>query len=86
MSRTWSVEQRSALREFQLAGEDVDDATPQEELRRSWKRLASNWHPDRNAADEAAGTFVRLCFAWDLLKVGPRGVPQGDQGFRSLWR
>ena len=42
------------------------DASP-EEVKRAWRRLARDWHPDRNPAPEAAERFKELAAAWATL-------------------
>lgn len=51
------------------------DVSP-EEVKRAYRRLALEWHPDRNRAPEAAGRFQAIAEAYAILS---------DPSRRAAW-
>ena len=43
---------------------------PKEEIKRAYRRLAMQWHPDRNPSPEARQKFILLTEAYDALMSG----------------
>lgn len=56
-----SLNRREALARFKLP----DDASASD-IRKTWRRLALRWHPDRENGD--AEQFRVLCEAWQILR------------------
>lgn len=56
-----SMERHEALRLFEL----TTDASASE-IRKTWRKLALRWHPDRDNGD--AERFRVLCAAWNVLR------------------
>ncbi len=46
---------------------EVSPDSPQEEIRRSYRRLAKKWHPDVNRSPEANERFLLIQKAWKTL-------------------
>ena len=47
----------------------LDESATQDEIRRAYRRLAAENHPDRNPDDDAAAVrFQRVCQAYDMLR------------------
>jgi hypothetical protein len=60
------MDRARALKLFQLP----IDAT-ESDIRKTWRKLALRWHPDRERGD--AEKFRVLCEAWHLLRQSQRG-------------
>ncbi|MCG9721098.1 DNA-J related domain-containing protein [Shewanella sp. Isolate7] len=56
-----ALPKRQALQVFELD----QDATDRE-IRKQWRKLALQWHPDRDGGD--AAQFKRVCEAWQTLR------------------
>ena len=51
----------------------LDESATQDEIRRAYRRLAAEHHPDRNPDDDAAATrFQRVRQAYEMLKSPPQ--------------
>jgi len=46
----------------------LPDAATEREVRAAWRRLASQWHPDRNPSAEAVGRMQRINYAFNALR------------------
>jgi curved DNA-binding protein CbpA len=55
------MSQKQALACFEL-----DETATPKEVRKTWRRLALKWHPDRPGGD--TDKFRLYCEAWSLLK------------------
>lgn len=55
------ISREKALQLFQL-----DDFASDHEIRKTWRKLALRWHPDREHGD--ASQFRILCEAWHVLR------------------
>lgn len=56
-----AMPKRQALKVFELEQDATD-----KEIRKQWRRLALQWHPDRDGGD--ANQFKRICEAWQTLR------------------
>lgn len=45
----------------------VEPDASEEELKKAYRRLARQWHPDRNRAADAAERFKRVAAAWEIV-------------------
>lgn len=52
---------------------------PAEEIKRAYRRLAMRWHPDRNAAADAAERFRAIRAAYEALTTPPSASPAEDE-------
>jgi len=53
----------------------------QEEIKKAWKKMALEWHPDRNQSEEAGTKIQEINEAYEILsgkKQAPREEPQAN--------
>ena len=55
-----------------------------DEVRRKYRRLVLQWHPDRNPSPEAQGKFIQITEAYDIL-MGERAAPRTRSYTRSTY-
>lgn len=59
------------------------DAT-EREVKAAWRRLASQWHPDRNASAEASARMQRINQAFEYIRRNGRPLPESpDEPMRD---
>ena len=51
-----------------------------QEIRKEYKRLAKEWHPDKNKSPEAENKFIEISKAYELLSDSERRRMYDDHG------
>jgi hypothetical protein len=62
------VQEVTMSRKLALEVLELNEWATERDIRKSWRKLALKWHPDREGGDERA--FRRACEAWSVLKGG----------------
>lgn len=64
---------------YQILG--LNPGASGEEIKKAWKKMALEWHPDRNSSEEAKTKIQEINEAYEILsgkKQAPREEPQGN--------
>ena len=65
LNRFWRAYDGEGLKAEALALFELNEGTSQEAIRRRWRELALQHHPDRGGNAE---TFIRIRWAWEVLR------------------
>ncbi|KAJ1447462.1 DnaJ domain-containing protein, partial [Pelagophyceae sp. CCMP2097] len=67
---------------YRILGDDVDETSTEQELRKAYKKMAMKWHPDRFSGKPEA---ERANAETEFKRVGDAMDFLGDAAKKELW-
>ncbi len=64
---------------------EIPTTASPDEIKKAYKRLALQWHPDKNKSPEALAKFQQVSEAYEALTHGPTGAAAGGTPARPFW-